>query len=164
MPTALITAANPTVEEMETRVARFHRLAPTDDYVDAKIPGYERTTLRVIGHQPAAPLQAEDFHLNLVHCEPGQAAPLHSHLTQEVFFALTGRWEVFWGPEGIRNVVLEPYDTVSIPPGLSRGFRNIGAEPALLMGIASGREPGDIDWPEQVRKAAVAAGVPLPPG
>jgi mannose-6-phosphate isomerase-like protein (cupin superfamily) len=162
MATAPITNANPTTAEMEARVARFKALEPTRDYLDAAIPGYERTTYRVLGPPPNAPLQAEEFHLNIVLCQPGKAAPLHSHLTQEVFVALTGRWEVFWGPEGERSLLLEPLDTVSIPPGLSRGFRNVSAEPSLLMGMASGRDPGDIDWPAQVRAAAAAAGVVLP--
>jgi mannose-6-phosphate isomerase-like protein (cupin superfamily) len=158
---AEITDANPTVAEMEARVARFGALQPTSDYLDSAIPGCERTTYRVLGTQPAAPLAAEDFHLNIVRCEPGKSAPLHSHLTQEVFVALTGRWEVFWGPSGERNVILAPWDTISIPPGLSRGFRNVGSEPAYLMGMASGRDPGNIDWPTHVRAAALAAGVDL---
>ena len=37
-----ITDANPSVAEMEARVARFQRLVPTDDYVDAAIPGGKR--------------------------------------------------------------------------------------------------------------------------
>jgi mannose-6-phosphate isomerase-like protein (cupin superfamily) len=160
--TATITDANPTVGEMEARVARFARLVPTDDYADSRIPGFERTTYRVLGNQPAAPLQADGFHLNIVRCEPGKAAPLHNHLTQEIFVALTGRWEVFWGPEGARCLILEPLDTVSIPPGVSRGFRNVSAEPSLLMGMASGRDPGNINWPAQVRAAALAVGVELP--
>jgi len=159
--TAKITDANPTVAEMEARVARFRALQPTDDYRDCAIPGCERTTFRVLGTQPAAPLAAEDFHLNIVRCEPGKSAPLHSHLTQEVFVALTGRWEVFWGPSGERNVLLEPWDTISIPPGLSRGFKNVHSEPAYLMGMAGGRDPGNIDWPTQVRAAALAVGVNL---
>ena len=162
MATAPITDANPTIVEMEARVARFKKLVPTNDYVDAAIPGCERTTYRVLGNPPDAPLQAEDFHLNIVLCQPGKAAPLHNHLTQEVFVALTGRWEVFWGPEGDRSLVLEPLDTVSIPPGVSRGFRNVSAEPSLLMGMASGRDPGNINWPAQVRAAAAAVGVLLP--
>jgi mannose-6-phosphate isomerase-like protein (cupin superfamily) len=159
--TARITDANPSVAEMEARVARFRTLEPTDDYRDAAIPGCERTTFRVLGTPPAAPLAAEDFHLNIVRCEPGKSAPLHSHLTQEVFVALTGRWEVFWGPSGERSVLLEPWDTIAIPPGLSRGFRNVAAEPAYLLGMASGRDPGNIDWPAQVRAAALAVGVEL---
>lgn len=158
---ARITETNPTEAEMEQRVARFRRLAPTGDYLDAAIPGCERTTYRVLGEAPGAPLAAEGFHMNLVHCESGKSAPLHSHLTQEVFVALTGRWEVFWGPQGERKLVLEPWDTVSVPPGLSRGFRNVGAEPAWLMGMASGPDPGLIDWPAQVKAAARAVGVEL---
>ena len=159
---APITDMNPTVAEMEARVARFRRLQPTTDYVDSALPGCERTTFRVLGVPPDAPLAAEGFHLNIVCCEPGKSAPLHNHLTQEVFVALSGRWEVFWGPEGERNVVLEPWDTISIPPGVSRGFRNAGSEPAYLMGMASGQDPGMINWPPSVRAAAAAAGVSLP--
>ena len=159
---AHVTDANPSVAEMEARVARFDKLVPTDDYVDAGIPGCERTTWRVLGAPGAAPLAAADFHMNLVCCAPGKAAPLHSHLTQEVFVALSGRWQVFWGPDGERSLVLERWDTVSIPPGLSRGFRNIGDAPAYLMGMASGADPGMIDWPVPVRAAAAAAGVTLP--
>ena len=159
---ATITNDDPTVEAMEARVARFHRLAPTDDYADAAIPGCERTTFRVIGTGPDAPLAAEDFHLNIVRCAPGKSAPLHSHLTQEVFMPLTGEWEVFWGPSGERKLRLGPWDTISIPPGLSRGFRNAGAADAYLVGIAGGHDPGRIDWPEPVRRAALAVGVTLP--
>jgi mannose-6-phosphate isomerase-like protein (cupin superfamily) len=159
---APITDANPTIDEMEARVARFAALRPTDDYVDSIIPGYERTTWRVLGVPPDAPLAAEDFHLNLVRCEPGKAAPLHNHLTQEVFVALSGDWEVFWGPNGERSLRLSRWDTISIPPGVSRGFRNVGATEAYLMGIANGHDPGRINWPASVRKAAHAAGVTLP--
>ena len=160
--TAPITDANPSVGDMEARVARFASLEPTDDYLDAAIPGCERVTYRVLGAQPEAPLAAEDFHLNIVRCEPGKAAPLHNHLTQEVFVALTGRWEVFWGPQGERSLVLEPWDTISIPAGVSRGFRNVAAEPTYLMGMASGRDPGNINWPAHVRAAARSVGVELP--
>jgi mannose-6-phosphate isomerase-like protein (cupin superfamily) len=160
--TAPITDANPTVAEMEARVARFHNLTPTDDYVDSGIPGCERTTLRVLGKEPDAPLAAEGFHMSIVRCEPGRAAPLHNHLTQEVFVALTGSWEVFWGPVGQRKVVLEQWDTISVPPGVSRGFRNVSAEPAYLMGMASGKDPGMINWPDQVKSAALAVGIALP--
>jgi len=116
----------------------------------------------VLGSGPDAPLAAEDFHLNLVRCAPGKAAPLHNHLTQEVFIPLSGTWEVFWGPRGERRLTLGPWDTISIPPGVSRGFRNVGAADAYLIGIAGGRDPGRINWPEEVRAAARAVGVELP--
>jgi len=162
-PMAPITDANPTVEEMARRVARFGALRPTADYVDSAIPGCERTTLRVLGQPPDAPLAAEDFHLSIVRCGPGKSAPLHNHLTQEVFIPLTGVWEIFWGPEGARCLRLEAWDAVSIPPGVSRGFRNVGADEAYLIGIAGGHDPGRINWPTSVRAAAGAAGIALPP-
>lgn len=162
MATAPITDANPSVAEMEARVARFASLVPTDDYADAAIPGCERTTLRVVGQRPGAPIAAEHFHLNLVCCKPGRSAPLHNHLTQELFMPLTGTWEVFWGPAGERSLRLGAWDTVNIPPGVSRGFRNVGGEDAWLLGIAGGADPGMINWPEPVRAAARAVGVELP--
>lgn len=156
--------ADPGVAEMAARAARFAALRPTADYADAAIPGCERSTYRVLGLPPDAPLAAEDFHLNLGRCAPGKSAPLHNHLTQEVFIALSGTWEVFWGPQGARCVRLGTWDTVRIPPGVSRGFRNVGAEEAWLIGIAGGLDPGQINWPEPVRAAAHAVGVELPTG
>lgn len=161
---ATITDANPTVQQMEARIARFAALRPTDAYVDAALPGCERDTFAVLGAGPQAALPAEDFHLNLVRCLPGRSAPLHSHLTQEVFIPLSGSWEVFWGPDGARSLRLGPWDVASIPPGLSRGFRNVGADEGWLIGIAGGRDPGQIDWPPSVRAIAAAAGVVLPVG
>ena len=66
-------------------------------------------------------------------------------------------------PNGI-GVSLENVSafTIAIPPGISRGFRNVAAEPAYLMGMASGRDPGNINWPASVRAAALAVGVALP--
>lgn len=160
--TAPITDANPSGTEMAARVARFHRRAAADDYVDAAIPGCERTTSRVLDHPRHAPLAAEHFPMYLVRGAPGKAAPLHNHLTQEVFVALTGEREVFWGPQGARALRLAPYDVVSIAPGVSRGLRNVGADEALPMGIAGGHDPGHINRPASVRAAAAAARVKLP--
>ena len=159
---ALLTDDEPSVEQMREGLARFADLKPTADYLDALIPGCERTTLRVVGQAPQAPIAAQDFHLNLVHCEAGKSAPLHSHATPETFMPLTGSWEVFWGPSGTRSLRLERWDTLVVPPGVSRGFRNVGATDAWLMGIAGSRDPGTIDWPRAVREAARAAGVELP--
>lgn len=61
-----------------------------------------------------------------------------------------------------RSVLPERRDTIGIPPGVSRGLRNVGSEPAWLMGMARGADPGMINGPEPVRVAATAAGVKLP--
>ena len=158
-----ITDANPSVADMEARVARFDKLVPTDDYVDAGIPGCERTTWRVLGAPGAAPLAAADFHMNLVRCEPGEfgaaAQPPDAGSVRRAQRTLAG---VLGTREGKRSVVLERWDTVRIPPGVSRGLPQHGDEPAYLMGMASGTDPGMIEWPAPVRAAAAAVGVVLP--
>lgn len=49
---APITDANPSLEEIEARIARFAALRPAGDYLDAGIPGCEPTTYRVLGERP----------------------------------------------------------------------------------------------------------------
>ena len=69
--------------------------------------------------------------MTYVGAEPGKGAALHSHSTVEVFIPLQGRWAVFWGDEGEQEIVLDPFDCVSVPVGVLRGFRNAGDEPAI---------------------------------
>ena len=161
--TAPLTDANPTVAQMEARVARFAAL-----HAHPGLPRRRHSRLRAHhlsrdGRPPDAPLAAENFHLNIVRCEPGKSAPLHNHLTQEVFVALTGRWEMFWGPAGERSLVLEPWNTMLNPAGrFQRASEMSPPSPGYLMGMASGRDPGNINWPAQVRAAALSVGVELP--
>ncbi len=55
-------------------------------------------------------------------------------------------------------MLLGHWDAINIPPGVSRGFRNVGDGPTWLMGMASGADPGMIHWPEPVGAAAAAVG------
>jgi len=92
MAKAPVTSITLSPDEMSQYISRFKELRLTSDFDDAGIPGYERKTYRVIGDQDKAPIQAVDFHLNLIVCGSGKGAPLHSHLTQEVFISVTGCW------------------------------------------------------------------------
>lgn len=143
-----------TPAEMETRIARFARLEPLPVQSDAGIPlaardvVYARKLLSVIGLDQStdspinndAPIKgAGGMTITLAVCPPGQGPDLHSHRnTFETFTALTGRWEVFWNDDGSARTLLEPFDTISVPPGVSRGFRNVGAEEAILQVIITG--------------------------
>jgi mannose-6-phosphate isomerase-like protein (cupin superfamily) len=53
---------------------------------------------------------------------------------------------------------LEPWDTIEIPPGVSRGFRNVGEAPAMPLGIVGGREPGMVNWPDAVARCRTGGG------
>ncbi len=158
------------VDEMErTRVARFKNLKPsTRAFIDTAIPGYERLVYNIIGRgvtedASLAPAitDARDFNLTLVKKAPGNRVGLHDHPTVEVFMPLTGRWGVYWGDEAESEVTLEPWDVISVPPGVMRGFRNVGAEDAYLLAILGGSDSGHVEWSPKVLDAAKQYGLQL---
>lgn len=166
--TAPVTELDFTVTEMEAQVARFkHQKSSDTAFVDTRIPGHEREIFSIIGNgvqedasmRPQIP--AQDFHLAMIRAEPGKGAALHSHLTQEVFMPLTGRWSIFWGPEGAKELVLEPYDVISLPVHVMRGFRNVGHETAMMLAVVGGNDPGRVGWPASMKAMAEAAGLKL---
>jgi len=158
------------VEEMEaTRVARFKSLKPSPRaFVDTAIPGYERLIYNIIGRgvtedTSLAPAitDARDFNLTLVKKAPGNRVGLHDHPTVEVFMPLTGRWGVYWGDEAEHEVILEQWDVISVPPGVMRGFRNLGTEDGYLLAILGGSDSGHVEWSPKVLAAARQHGVEL---
>jgi mannose-6-phosphate isomerase-like protein (cupin superfamily) len=157
------------MDEMLRRVARFKALKPSRKaFVDSLIPGHEREIFNVIGRgvtedttlSPAI-TDARDFNLTLVSAEPGKGAALHAHPTVEVFMALSGRWGVYWGDAGEHEIVLEQWDTISVPPGVMRGFRNAGTEPGYLMAILGGTDAGHVSWSPDVLEQAKSTGLAL---
>ncbi len=165
---AEISDVNYSVAEMEGHVARFKdQKSSAKAFLDTRIPGHEREIFGIIGggvqEDPdmRPPLKAEDFHLAMIRAEPGKGAALHSHLTQEVFVPLSGRWSIFWGPEGDREVILEPYDVVSVPVHVMRGFRNVGDESAMMLAVVGGHDPGRVGWPDSLKDMARGAGLEI---
>ena len=153
--------------EMLARVARFAELTPSKQaFVDSRLPEHERDIFNVIGRgvtedPDLAPAitDAQDFNLTYVGAEPGKGAALHAHTTIEVFVALSGRWAVYWGEEGENEVELDTWDVVSVPPGVMRGFRNLGDGPAYLMAIIGGTDAGKVDWAPSVLERAAGTGL-----
>ncbi len=156
-------------EEMLKRVARFKELKPSRKaFVDSLIPGHEREIFNVIGRgvtedpslNPAIP-DARDFNVTLVHAAPEKGAALHAHPTVEVFIPMSGRWAVYWGDNGEDEIILEQWDTISVPPGVMRGFRNAGAEDGHLLAILGGTDSGRVAWASQVLERAKETGLRL---
>ena len=147
-------------EEFEsTRVARFKDLKSSKmPLLDAVIPGCEREIYNIIGrgmsedpnhHVPITDNQG--FNVCIVECEPGKGTLHHDHETIEAFMALSGRWKIFWGDdEDTHHVIIEKFDTVSVPIGAMRGFRNVGGEKAMLMVTVGGTDPGRCGWHKDV--------------
>ena len=60
---------------------------------------------------------------------PGQGPCLHAHeKTFETFTVLDGSLEFSLNDDGGEKIVLNRWDTFSCPPGVNRGFRNVGTD------------------------------------
>ena len=144
-----------TNEGMANRVSKFKTLKPLSIQKDTNIPlegrdvVYARQLLSVIGLDPkegstpinsGAPIVgAGGITMTLAKCPPGQGPGLHNHVnTVETFTVLEGRFDVCWNDDGSGTVTLERFDTISVPPGVCRSFKNSGETDGLLQVIISG--------------------------
>jgi quercetin dioxygenase-like cupin family protein len=136
---------------MKDRISRFKDLKPLP-IQNPSIPEkardvvYARKLLSVIGLEDntspinaGAPITgAAGMTMTLAVCPPGQGPGLHNHVrTYETFTVLKGRFEVSWN-DGSERAVLDQFDTISLPPGICRAFRNVGEEEGILQVIITG--------------------------
>jgi mannose-6-phosphate isomerase-like protein (cupin superfamily) len=160
--------------EMERNVARFARLEGSREaFLDSRLPGHARTKINLVGMgvveaesdpalRPAIPLPAHGFNLGMIVAERGNGAALHAHRTEEAFMPLVGPWAVVWrAGEAEHEIVLEPFDTISVPIGVYRGFRYLGAGKGVLLTIIGGPDPGKVAWHPSVLAAASKTGLAL---
>ena len=157
------------MEEMLKRVAHVKELQPSKrPFVDSRIAGHERENYRIIGRgvtedPDARPAIADphDFNVGLNKAGPGKRAALHSHPTVEVFIPLSGEWSFTWGDRGENEIILGPWDTISVPPGVMRGFQNVSSEDAWLLAIVGGSDAGRVTWPAEVLEQSRKTGLRL---
>lgn len=156
-------------EEMLKRVAVFKQMTPSArPLVDAALPEYHRQIFNVIGRGVTedatmkVPITAVDgFHMAIIKCEKGKGTGLHDHKTVEVFMVLQGTWAIIWGDNGENEVTLNQWDTISVPPGVMRGFRHDGEGEGYLLGLVGGDDPGSVMWADSILKGARAKGFDL---
>jgi len=156
------------------RVGRYKKLrSSAKAFIDTRLPNGERDILNVIGRgvvedaELKAPIQDnKDFNVAYIRAKHGCGATLHIHETNEVFIPMIGEWGIYWqNRNGKRHeVVLKPYDTVSVPIGLSRGFRYLGKGEGLMLAIVGGTDPGRVHWPKETIEEAKKHGFVLRDG
>lgn len=148
----------PSQTEMKSRIARFKDLVSTKNRHSDKlgIPAEvmemitAKTTFNVmspdnLGGQlsPKPAVVGGDagvFRLGIATCPAGNGPGLHVHWnTHETFMALTGKWEILWGDKGEESIILEPFDLIAVPPGVTRQFINRSDKDAHLMVIIQGK-------------------------
>jgi mannose-6-phosphate isomerase-like protein (cupin superfamily) len=163
---------NLSVAGMETYVARFAQLRGSEEaFVDSRLPGARRFKINIVGMgvvereglaelAPNIPLPAKGFNLGMIQAEKGNGASLHAHQTEEVFMPLVGPWAVVWrAKDGVKELVLQPFDTIHVPVGVYRGFRYVGEGRGTLLTIIGGPDAGKVTWDPEVTARAEASGL-----
>jgi uncharacterized RmlC-like cupin family protein len=156
----------PTPQEMERCIARFRTLRPKSRRY-AEQSGIPAEAFEMIAAKSIYLLMAPDvagganaspaitgapgLTVNICECPPGNGPMLHAHeRTRESFLCLRGSFEVRWGDEGQHRTLLESFDMVAVPPGVSRAFTNIGQETAYLLVMIQGEDLADVAYSPQV--------------
>ena len=153
---------NVTLEEMESRVARFSQITPQSNSYSEEdgIPkeAYEMLTAKTLyllmspecqggpmAHQPAV-VTKDKMSVIIAECPPGDRPLLHAHhRTNETFFCLDGRFRIRWGDEGENETFLEQYDMIAVPPGVVRDFTNVSDKTARLLVWITGETEDDFN-------------------
>jgi len=151
-----------TLEEMESRVARFSQITPQSNSYSEEdgIPkeAYEMLTAKTLyllmspecqggpmAHQPAV-VTKDKMSVIIAECPPGDRPLLHAHhRTNETFFCLDGRFRIRWGDEGENQTYLEQYDMIAVPPGVVRDFTNVSDKTARLLVWITGETEDDFN-------------------
>jgi len=145
-----------TQEEMRAFTARFQDLIPSKKSFNHETVGIPGEAYELIAAQSVYSVMAPEgntrkaakpavigvpgLEVAIAECPIGQGPALHNHQrTVETFMCLTGRYEIIWGNDGEESIFLEPFDLVSIPPGVYRRFRNASDLPnAKLLVLVQG--------------------------
>jgi mannose-6-phosphate isomerase-like protein (cupin superfamily) len=150
---------------MAEHIVRFNELKPKKgNYESLGIPteAYEMLTAKTLytllapagaagSHQFTSAKGPDDLSLSIAECPPGDGPMLHAHMeTHEIFFCLKGRFEISWGDAGEHADVLEQFDMVDVPLGVTRAFRNVGDDTALLFVIILGGNQNDVGYTKAV--------------
>lgn len=139
---------------MMQRIVRFddlkHQGIPLM-FIDSILPGHQRMNYSVIGDTASenpdfkpAITSPHRFQIGMVNAPPGSGPAYHTHDYIELFVPLTGQWRFYWGndpdaePEG--EATIGPWDTISLPPGIYRGFENVSDTHSWLYAVLESHE------------------------
>ena len=165
-------------DPMVGRIARWseiRRAGVPVMFIDSALPGHHRMNYAVIGdtasenpdYEPAI-TAPHKFQVGMFEAPPGNGPGWHTHTYVEMFVPLTGRWKFVYGtdpddPDGaVTEVVLEPWDAISFPPGLWRRFENASKENAVGFAVLDPHdvfEERDPIWPDWLVQRAAERGL-----
>lgn len=162
-------------EDMLKRIVRFddlkHQGIPLM-FIDSILPGHRRMNYSVIGDTASenpdfkpAITAPHKFQIGMVDAPPGCGPAYHTHDYIELFVPLTGQWRFYWGNEAEAppsgEATIGPWDIISLPPGLWRGFENVSDQHSWLFAVLEPHEVfagKDPYWAPQITRQAEAWG------
>lgn len=127
-------------EEMEQHIARFADIAPSSrDGVDRYAVMHPNAGQATISGDPGE--LAQVFSLS-----SGSGVPRYERSrTKETLMCMEGSIAMGWGANADEAHLLEPWDAVSLPPGVARSFANAGDTPAKMLSLVIGNEDEAFD-------------------
>ncbi|MFC5846804.1 cupin domain-containing protein [Deinococcus petrolearius] len=169
-PSAPQSRAPEDLGDMTGNVVRFRDLksrAIPLMFIDSILPGHQRHNYAVIGDTASendayAPFitSPHGFQIGMVRARQGNGPAYHTHDYVESFLPLTGRWRFYWGREADSvdgETVLDPFDYVTLPPRLWRGFECLDPGESWIFAVLEKHEVyggKDPYWaPEVIRQA-----------
>ncbi len=132
----------PEIEQAMQSVIKFQDVKPVwgrgdDPQTHAPMYKYVDAIKGSIAPKAAPAVVSKEFRMLNGLVAPGQGAAFHHHTGEELMFAVTGTWVVYFDEEEKHKVILEPWDAILVPANVWRGWRNVGKEPGYFMNIGS---------------------------
>ena len=156
--------------DMHKRIARYSNLKVIESQRNMDVPqevmdivaSRELKPVITTGQDADAPFGATapivgagGISITYAICPENTGPSLHSHhRTHETFTVMQGVFEFIWGDAGENSSILLPFDTISVPPGIHRAFKNAGEGEGVLQVIISGgvHDHRDIFFPKSTRE------------
>ena len=138
-------------EHLEDYVVRFSEIEQQRSPfrpIDMALERYDRIRYAIIG-RPGEVVRGKKtsenvpFSITMLKVEPGKGAASHAHDTPEVFVIITGRWEIAGEHEVCH---LEPFDVISVPPGMYHSLKNVGTDTAWILAVNAGQTGAPLRW------------------
>jgi len=165
-------------DPMHGRVARWSEIRANGVpvmFIDSVLPGHYRMNYAVVGDTASEnpdfkPVLTtpHNFQIGMFEAPPGNGPAWHTHTYVEMFMPLTGRWRFCYGvnpddPDDlVGELILDPWDVISFPPGLWRRFENVSDANAVGFAVLDPHEVFDQKdpiWPTWLVAAAAAEGL-----
>lgn len=171
-PDQLATLQVVSVEQMRERLTTPDDLVWNDNpFLDSALPGGGAELALVIGYGMTEdrfqrPRLTEPHGLSLAWLRMAAGDGVNRHRTgkAQALIVKSGRLEVTLNePDSAVSVELSTFDTLSVPKGAWRTYRNVGDEPVQVVVLTEGDDRVYLDWASEVVADAAAKDVALDP-